>query len=140
MLLLNLIQDILPFIAGDFNTSYVVIKHTRCLQTAGIRRISIHLMLLLNYLVIEFSIFHKHISIHLMLLLNNFFHFLEYRYIKISIHLMLLLNLTILETGLYVVCYFNTSYVVIKPEQTMKKKRSYLYFNTSYVVIKQERW
>ena len=55
----------------------------------------------------------------------------------ISIHLMLLLNdnqnveTTINESN------FNTSYVVIKPFNTLIFSIIFQYYNTSYVVIKQ---
>ena len=114
MLLLNLIGNIRTTASGNFNTSYVVIKRNLVILIVRPLR-----YFNTSYVVIKRERYncsrdHSTISIHLMLLLNRF----NKRTITISrdisIHLMLLLNLTILETGLYVVCYFNTSYVVIK--------------------------
>ena len=114
MLLLNLIGNIRTTASGNFNTSYVVIKRNLVILIVRPLR-----YFNTSYVVIKRERYncsrdHSTISIHLMLLLIRF----NKRTITISrdisIHLMLLLNLTILETGLYVVCYFNTSYVVIK--------------------------
>ena len=75
-----------------FNTSYVVIKQRTDIPFWICKSISIHLMLLLNYLewwrVFPFSC----ISIHLMLLLNLTWLYGCVSKRLISIHLMLLLN------------------------------------------------
>ena len=96
-----------------FNTSNVTIQPL-FLQTKyqGIC-ISIHLMLLFNFLHPGTPEYNYHISIHLMLLFNLLFYRFHNIVVLISIHLMLLFNKYLV---LQATCYqnFNTSNVTIQ--------------------------
>ena len=77
------------------------------------------------------------ISIHLMLLLNCESWVPDTAEYGISIHLMLLLNQR-KRKKIKMDTYFNTSYVVIKPNLYIRLGEEIKHFNTSYVVIKHK--